>query len=374
MNLDSIGVYIHIPFCVRKCRYCDFPSFGGKNDIDSYFKALFSEIHNEGETEGRTADSVYIGGGTPSLVPPFFIRELMDILRKKYVIGENAEISMEMNPGTIDSEALKVYFEAGINRVSLGCQSFNDRSLMRLGRIHSSADAIKTYDMLRKQGFNNINLDLMSGLPGEEAGDMERSLYKALELGPEHLSVYSLIIEPGTEFHRMYEEGELEDLPSEEELEETDRMIRSILEKNGYMRYEISNYARSGRECVHNIRYWTRGEYRGYGLSAASLIGNRRFTNTRDLVYINQPGAALQEDRILSREEEMQEFMFLGLRMVSGVSSRDFRDCFGEDIGKIYGKQLEDQIKNGFMEYDGERYRYNDRGLDVSNRLMSEFL
>ncbi len=370
----NISVYVHIPFCVKKCRYCDFPSFAGADNIDSYFTALTDEIRKERDTRGRTADTVYIGGGTPSCVPPLLIEAVLDELRKTYVINDDTEISMEMNPGTCAETSPEVYRRAGINRISLGCQSFNDKSLKRLGRIHSADDIIKTYDILRNGGFENINLDLISSLPGEGLRDTERSLRKAIGLQPEHISVYSLIIEEGTEFHRLLAAGEMKDLPDEEEQAETDLLIRTILSEEKYKRYEISNYAREGRECRHNICYWKRKEYRGFGLAAASLVGNRRFTNTRDMVYINDPGGILSEDRILSRDEEMAEFMFLGLRQTEGVSASDFSRSFGSAIEEVYGGQLEDQMKKGFMEHPGERYFYNDRGLEVSNILMSEFL
>jgi len=370
----NISIYVHIPFCVKKCRYCDFPSFAGANNIDSYFAALISEIRKERDTRGRTADTVYIGGGTPSCVPPLLIEAVLDELRKTYVINEKTEISMEMNPGTYAKAQPGVYRRAGINRISLGCQSFNEKSLKRLGRIHSAEDIIKTYDSLRNEGFENINLDLISSLPGEGIRDTERSLRKAIALQPEHISVYSLIIEEGTEFHRLLAAGEMKDLPDEEEQAETDLLVRSILREEKYKRYEISNYAREGRECRHNICYWKRKEYRGFGLAAASLVGKRRFTNTREMVYINDPGGILSEDRILNREEEMAEFMFLGLRQTEGISASDFSLSFGTAIEEVYGEQLEDQMKKGFMEHTGERYCYNDRGLEVSNILLSEFL
>jgi len=372
--MTTISIYVHIPFCVRKCSYCDFPSFAGANNIDSYFNALISEIREESDTRGRTADTVYIGGGTPSCVPPFFIEAVLREIKKTYVIKEDAEISMEMNPGTVDKEALSVYRAAGINRLSLGCQSFNDKSLKRLGRIHSAEDIIKTYDLLRNGGFQNINLDLISSLPGESLKDTEYSLKKAVSLKPEHISVYSLIIEEGTEFHRMYNEGALKDLPDEEEQAETDLLVRTLLREENYERYEISNYAEKGRECRHNICYWKRGEYRGFGLSAASLIGNRRFTNTLEMVYINNPGKILSENRYLSPEDEMAEFMFLGLRQTAGVSAAVFFKSFGICIEDIYGEQLQKQRAQGFMEFSGGRYHYNDRGLEVSNILLSEFL
>ncbi len=371
----SLAVYIHIPFCVRKCRYCDFPSFDGENDmIKPYFDALFKEIDKEEETKGRKADTLYIGGGTPSSVPPEFIAAALDRIREKYDVSPDAEISMEVNPGTIGKEALKIYRESGVNRISIGCQSFNDKSLRRLGRIHLEKDIHEAYDMVRSAGFDNVNLDLISSLPGESRKELERSVKEALKLKPEHLSVYSLIIEPGTAFFKEREQGLMADLPEEEEVLECDKMVREILKENGYVRYEISNFAKEGRECAHNLKYWNRADYRGYGLGAASLIGNRRFTNIRDMVYIKSPGGYLEEDRVLTDSEEMEEFMFLGLRKTRGVSRRDFKEAFSKELEAVFGEQLEGQIRQGYMDREDDRYFYNDRGLDVSNLLLSEFL
>ena len=342
--------------------------------MEEYFSALLTEIREESLTEGRTAETVYIGGGTPSCVPPFFISGIMEELHKKYRISPDAEISMEMNPGTVNPGALKAYRNAGINRVSLGCQSFNDRSLKRLGRIHSAEEIFRTFDLIREEGFDNLNLDLISSLPGEKTKDLIRSLKAALDLRPEHISVYSLILEPGTELFRDYEEGRLTDLPGEEEILENDLMLRKILKDAGYIRYEISNYSLPGRECVHNRVYWNRGDYRGFGLSAASLTGNRRFSNTDELVYIKLPGKLLKEDRILSEREAMEEFMFLGLRQLKGISDADFIKSFGLSVSGVFGRELRKQINDGFMEHTGDRYYYNDRGLDVSNVLLSEFI
>lgn len=378
MSENNICIYIHIPFCIRKCSYCDFPSFKVDNkvdnfDPDSYFRALEEEIDGESELRGRTVDTVYIGGGTPSCVPPDFIIRILKKLRKTFVFDASAEISMEMNPGTVNAESLRSYREAGVNRVSLGCQSFNDESLRRLGRIHSRADILRSFDLLRKAGFDNINLDLISSLPWENSHDIENSLSGCLSLGPEHISVYSLIIEPGTEFFKIYGNNE-NLLPDEDSELQIDLYVRTRLHDAGYARYEISNYSKEGYECRHNLACWNRREYRGYGLSAASLIGKRRFTNTRDKVYITNPGKILEEDRILSEKEEMSEFMFLGLRQIKGVSSDDFRKSFNTEISDIFSEQLERQINNGFMEYRGGRYYYNEKGLNVSNILMSEFI
>ncbi len=375
MGMSGLSVYIHIPFCKHKCAYCDFPSFEGREDMtEAYLYALLSEIKREEATAGKKADTVYIGGGTPSYIPPEFICRIMEELNRKYEIAPGAEISMEMNPGTLKEGAAEQYLKAGINRISLGCQSFNDRSLRRLGRIHDEKDILTTYDILKGAGFLNVNLDLISDIPGESITDLERSLKKAVSLEPEHISVYSLIIEEGTELFRQYEKGEVRDFPDEGAQLKNDACIRKTLNENGYDRYEISNYAKSGYECAHNLTYWNRGDYRGFGLGAASLTGNRRFTNTGDMVYIKHPGEILTEDRTLSEQEAMEEFFFLGLRKCKGVSEMDFKESFQKSIPARFKEVLEDQIKSGFMTLHNGRYFYNEKGLDISNILMADFL
>lgn len=371
-----ISIYIHIPFCIRKCRYCDFLSFPVENyDLNSYFNALKREIREETETAGRTADTVYFGGGTPSCVPPRLILEVMEELRKKYRIAEDAEVSLEMNPGTLKEDGPAAYIDAGINRISLGVQSLNDRTLRRLGRIHSAEDVYKTFEALKTCGFHNINCDLISSVPGERRAELKRSLDGVIAMKPSHISVYSLIIEPGTPLYDEYSSGALTDLPDEDETADNDLMIIRVLSEAGYERYEISNYSQPGKACRHNEAYWQRKDYRGFGSGAASLVGHRRFTNTGDMdVYINQPGRNFSEDMLLTTREEMEEFMFLGLRECKGVDNRDFYRAFGRDITDIFGEEIEKQKEKGFMEEDSGRYFYNTKGLSVSNVLMADLI
>ncbi len=372
---DGLSVYVHIPFCRAKCAYCDFPSFAGKEEnIPQYLNALISEIRDEGITAGRAVETVYFGGGTPSYVPSEMIGRVMEELSRKYDIREGAEITLEMNPGTSEREKLKGYRKAGINRISLGCQSFNDKTLKRLGRIHRQKDITETFRMLREEGFDNINCDLISSLPGETGEDLMNSLRQTLELRPEHVSVYSLILEPGTRLQEEYAAGKLKDLPDEDQEAENDETVKSFLEGNGYNRYEISNYALPGYECAHNLTYWRRGDYRGFGLSAASLVGNRRFTNAADFTYTDAPGKLLSEDRILTENEAMSEFMFLGLRCIKGVSKERFRESFGRPIEDVFGEAVRRQKKEGLLREENGYLSYNDRGLNVSSILLSEFL
>ena len=375
MEKQGLSVYVHIPFCKRKCLYCDFPSFAeGREVMEQYRDALIKEIREEEETGGRKVKTLYFGGGTPSFIPEEYIGDVIYELSRKYEIEEDAEITLEMNPGTASRKKLETYRELGINRISLGCQSFNDETLRRLGRIHGRDEIFETFEMLREEGFHNINLDLISSVPGEKKEELKKSLVEAVKLNPRHISVYSLILEEGTELYRQYKEGELQDLPNEEETEENDFLTETFLSEEGYHRYEISNYCREGFECRHNISYWKRDDYRGFGLGAASLIGDKRFTNVSDFSYLKDPGNLKSEDRILSTEEKMEEFMFLGLRLLSGVSDVDFKETFGQSIQEVYGDILNEQIKQGFMEREGMRFFYNSRGLRVSNVLMSRFL
>ena len=299
----------------------------------------------------------------------------MEELRKKYRITENAEVSLEMNPGTLKDDGPVIYRDAGINRISLGVQSLNDVTLKRLGRIHSAFDVKKTYETLKSVGFNNINCDLISSVPGESTTDLKRSLDGVIAMSPSHISVYSLIIEPGTPLYDEYRAGALTDLPDEDETADNDLMIINTLDAAGYERYEISNYSLPGKACRHNEAYWQRKEYRGFGPGAASLVGHRRFTNTGDMeVYINQPGRSFSEDMLLSTREEMEEFMFLGLRECKGVDNRDFYRAFGCHITDIFGEEIKEQKEKGFMEEESGRYFYNTKGLLVSNVLMADLI
>ncbi len=376
MKKSPLSIYIHIPFCVKKCSYCDFLSFPGtEEDMERYRKAILTEIENAEENGLQyEVQTVYIGGGTPSRVSPCLIENIMDSLRKKYSFAENAEISMEMNPGTLQEGALKIYKNAGINRLSIGCQSLDDEELKLLGRIHTAEDFIRTFHDVREAGFTNINVDLMSSIPGQGTDKFRRSLEKVIALGPEHISAYSLIVEPGTPFYSKYERGEL-DLPDEETVTETDRMARSVLMEKGYLRYEISNFAKEGYECRHNLVYWNHGDYRGFGPGAASLIGKHRFTVTRSYrSYLKNPGKEMEEDFELSGREAMEEFMFLGLRTCSGVSEEAFKKAFNRDIKEIFGDVIRKQQKEGLLVYKNGRYLYTENAMDVSNILMSEFL
>lgn len=375
----TLSIYVHIPFCVRKCNYCDFLSYpAGKEAMEDYQRVLLLEIEKEA---GRYAEyevqTVFIGGGTPSAVPPLFIQEIMEKIYVNFHVAADAEISMEANPGTVSRESLQVYRKSGINRLSIGLQSASDRELKELGRIHDYAGFLDTYRQAAEAGFSNINVDIMSALPGQTLADYEMTLNKVLSLKPmpAHISAYSLIVEEGTPFYELSGQGRLQ-LPDEEEERAMYVRTKELLREKGYHRYEISNYAREGFACRHNKAYWTRKNYAGFGLGAASLIENVRVQNEknmeayRDRIYRSMD---YRERQALGRQEQMEEFMFLGLRLTEGVSAGTFRATFGIPIEEVYGEVLGRHSREGLLVW-GDRIYLTDKGLDVSNYVMSDFL
>lgn len=377
----ELMLYLHFPFCVKKCRYCDFLSGPYPREIQrEYLKALLKEIRRRcGELSGRPVSSVFLGGGTPSLLEPEEVDAVLRECRKILPMREDAEITMECNPGTADSRKLHGYREAGVNRLSIGLQSPREEELRLLGRIHTWEQFLETYRLARKAGFGNVNIDLMSALPGQNLKKWQENLSRVLSLDPlpEHLSVYSLILEDGTELFEMERKGMLCGdlaLPSEDEDREMYHATAGILKKYGYEQYEISNYARPGYACRHNCGYWTRREYLGLGVGAASLLGEKRFCNERDIrKYIKDPFAGRQEE-VLERKDVVEEFMFLGLRMLEGVGRKEFRERFGKSMDEVYGEVIRKNCGDGLLRDDGERIRLTERGLDLANYVMARFL
>ncbi len=381
-HTKELMIYIHIPFCVRKCLYCDFLSAPADEDAKkAYMEALCREIHEKSvQYKEYKVSSIFFGGGTPTAVEADRIQRIMQIIREDYSVMDGAEITLEMNPGTVEEKDLAVYSEAGINRISIGLQSAWDEELQSLGRIHTYEKFLETYSMVRKAGFSNVNVDLMSALPGQTPQKYRDSLEKVLELipPPEHISAYSLIIEEDTPFYKAYEEDRLV-LPTEEEEREMYHLTKCVLEQHGYERYEISNYAKPGKECRHNIGYWQRKNYVGFGIGAASLVENERFANGRDLeAYIKSPCEAVEDKESLTVEEQMAETMFLGLRMVNGVSESLWMEAYHRSLTSVYGDVLEKHIGNGLLEWtevEEERFiRLTEKGMDVSNYVMADFL
>ncbi len=380
----SLELYVHIPFCVRKCEYCDFLSApAGADTQQEYVRNLLLEIAQKGvHCTDYEVITIFFGGGTPSILKAGWIADILDAIHRNFKVRKDAEITIECNPGTLTFEKLSIYKSAGINRISVGLQSASDAELRELGRIHTYEDFLKSYDLIRKKGFSNINIDLMAALPGQTLKSYEQTLRRVLALKPEHISAYSLIIEEGTPFYEKYEADELlrekgekpQMLPSEE----TERLMyertKELLLAHGYERYEISNYARRGYACRHNIGYWRRENYLGFGLGSASLLENERFHNTTDLTdYLGGDYLAYEQEK-LDKKSQMEEFMFLGLRMTEGISTECFRQTFGLTVELVYGPVLEQQIADQLLRKEDGRIFLTERGLDVSNYVMAQFL
>ena len=386
MEMRPLSLYLHFPFCVRKCRYCDFLSGPAEEEVrERYVQALCSQIRAAGGARraeaGRYAeevDTVFFGGGTPSIMTPSQLERIMEAVCASFSVREDAEISLELNPGTADAEKIAAFRALGINRLSIGVQSFRDGELRLLGRIHTAEEAERTCRETVRAGFDNWSMDLMSALPGQTLRDWMENLERAAALEPPHLSAYSLIIEEGTPFASM----PLPPLPDEE----TDRAMyhrtAEFLARHGLLRYEISNYARPGRECRHNSGYWTGHSYLGLGLGASSCLDGVRFRMTDDLTLFLRlaadPGAAAEEmiteREHLSVRDRMEEFMFLGLRMTAGVSCDTFLRRFGTPIGSVYGEILRRQTGAGLLIEENGRCRLTERGLDLANTVMAEYL
>lgn len=381
--MKTIELYFHIPFCVQKCLYCDFLSAPADEETKhKYMEALLTEtVGSAAQYKEYSVDSIFIGGGTPSVVSVEDMEQLLAAMFAHYNVVPHAEITMEVNPGTVDLEKLIRYRKAGINRLSIGMQSAQDEELQRIGRIHTWEQFEMVFRDARRAGFCNVNVDIMSALPGQTLESYEETLQKVLALDnpPEHISAYSLIVEEGTPFGSMYESGQLE-IPDEE----TDRLMyhrtKEVLKGAGYHRYEISNYAKQGFACRHNCGYWTRKNYVGFGIGAASLVGNVRFQNGGDLKgYVKAPCCVKEEVEQLSVQEQMEETLFLGLRLTDGVEADAFYETFGKSLEEIYGEVISRNYKEGLLcwnegELGERRLALTDKGLDVSNYVMAQFL
>ena len=374
----GMELYLHIPFCVKKCAYCDFLSFPSGQEIQrQYAKRLMEDIDCMGKEYGDIpVDTIFIGGGTPSVPESRLIVDLMELVNRAFQISDGAEISMEANPGTVTREKLKEYRRAGINRISFGLQSANDRELKLLGRIHTWAEFLESFALARECGFTNLNIDLMSALPGQTCESWKDTLKRVTDLEPEHISAYSLIIEEGTPFGEKYgsEEGRklLPDEDSEREMyHETKRFLREC----GYERYEISNYAKPGRECRHNIGYWTGVPYLGLGLGASSYMNGSRFAVSSDMQqYLEEKPGTFTDVEKLTKKDMEEEFFYVGLRMTAGVSLSEFERRFGMSAEEVYPGLMETFVEEKAAEFRGDRFVLTDYGLDVSNYIMAQFL
>lgn len=379
MSDQYLELYLHIPFCLKKCAYCDFLSFQGEKEMrQKYVEALIREIEAV-SSKKYLISSIYLGGGTPSILSGEQIQKVMDAMRDTFHILPSAEISMECNPGTVTEEKLLSYRRGGINRISFGLQSAHDDELKKLGRIHTWETFLESYQLARKTGFTNINVDVMSGLPQQTVERYLDTLKSVVDLSPEHISAYSLILEEGTPFYqRYYETDREEELPDEE----TERRMywkgRQLLEKYGYHCYEISNYAKTSKACIHNIGYWTGREYLGMGLGASSLFLGKRFHNTNSmeeyLSWADQPNKIRVEEACMTKKRAMEEFAFLGLRMTKGINTAEFNRRFGCTFQSVYGDVTERFLNLGFLAKGEGNIYLTDQGIDVSNQIMAEFL
>lgn len=423
----TVSIYIHIPFCVKKCDYCDFLSFPirqyrnqkkavsregcGESVPEEYLQKLIWEIRREsGAYTDRKVDTVFIGGGTPSLMTSKQAEVLLEEINRSFQLMSDAEITMEANPGTLTKESLEGYLQAGVNRLSIGLQTADDGELAALGRIHKFRDFQENYELARDCGFRNVNIDLMSGLPGQTLDSWLHTLRTAVKLAPEHISAYGLIIEEGTPFYQRYGMGSTADseaygaekeereagkedrwrLPSEDEERQMYHDTGAVLEEYGYRQYEISNYAKPGYECRHNIGYWTRKEYAGFGLGAASMVCNKRWKNTSDLKkymeytdgenertgkneIMESAGLWKEDVQKLTVQEQMEETMFLGLRMNRGVSKAEFKNLYGVRMEEVYGIWLRRMKTEGLL-HDTDNIKLTERGRDLANYVMAGFL
>lgn len=381
--MKELELYLHIPFCVKKCNYCDFLSApAGEETRAAYVDALLEEIRGFDEPEDYEVVTVFFGGGTPSILPGQEIFRIMKALREKFSFRKGAEITLEANPGTVDKEKLSFYKKAGINRLSFGLQSADAEELKKLGRIHTWEKFLESFQLAREAGFSNINVDLMSALPGQTKESWEKTLRQVLALQPEHISAYSLIIEEGTPFYQLYEKDverrdageEPELIPSEEEERAMYEATGRILKEQGYLHYEISNYAKPGRECCHNLGYWQRRDYLGFGLGASTLLNPVRYKNTEDLEAYLGGDFSKKEFFVLTKDNQIEETMFLGLRVLEGVSKEQFREQFSCELRVVYRKELEKLEQEGLLEEEGDFVRLTSRGIDLSNPVLAEFL
>ncbi len=379
-----LSLYIHIPFCVRKCAYCDFLSFpADAREREQYLDALICEIRTFAPSVAdRTVVSVFLGGGTPSLLTETQLKRLMDAVYAGFSLQSDAEITIEANPGTLTAHKLFCLAKMGINRLSLGLQSARNEELRLLGRIHTYEEFLDTYRLAGEAGFENINVDLMSALPGQTFAAWQETLERVAALSPAHISAYSLMIEEGTPFFETYHEedekrrrGEATALlPDEDTERKMYRWTDQFLREQGYVHYEISNFAKPGMECVHNIGYWIRREYAGFGLGAASLLEECRFTNTTDRNAYRKQGRSAQKVQKLTEEDRMEELMFLGLRMMSGVEKKRFLAKTGVPVHKPYGDVISLLRSQGLLEEDEDYLRLTARGIDLGNYCMAQFL
>ncbi len=365
-----LGLYVHIPFCIKKCAYCDFNSFAASDSQkEEYIDALIFEMS---EYKNTPVDTVYIGGGTPTVLSLTLLKKLIENIKDNFRLSDNTEFTIEMNPKTADSEKLLMLSEMGVNRLSIGVQSFCDTELSALGRAHNAEDALAAIELSKKAGFGNISIDLMSAIPYQTNESFAKNIKTAIGQGVSHISCYSLILEEGTPLFEDAQKGVITLCDEDTEREMYEYAIAALSE-NGYKQYEISNFAKEGRMSRHNLKYWSMEEYIGIGLSAHSFLGNTRFSNTADISgYVRHDFG--REKTVLGKNDLMSEFAFLGLRKTEGFSKKDFYDRFGQEVCDIFKAPLDKFIKTGFLIDENGKIRLSHEGISVSNQIMCEFL
>ena len=379
--MKELGIYVHIPFCKQKCKYCDFVSFTNcEEKYEKYFESIIKEIENKRlDTSNTVVSTIYIGGGTPSIVPPKFIEQILNKIRSKFNISDKAEITIEINPGTVNKEKLQYYKNIGINRLSIGLQSADDRLLELIGRIHTYTEFEEAYTLARSIGFKNINVDLMIGLPTQSIEDVTKTLNCIIEKNPEHISVYSLIVEEGTKMFELISNNKLQ-LPNEKIEREMYWLVKNTLEEKGYFQYEISNFSKKGYESKHNLNCWKQLEYIGYGVAAHSYFNNKRFSNITNIVeYIKNCEVDNIEKNIIineeqNKEEQMKEYMLLGLRKIEGINIEEFKNKFKENPLEIFEYEINKLINEKLIENTGDSIKLTSKGLDLANQVWMEFV
>lgn len=381
--LNELGIYIHIPFCKQKCYYCDFVSYSNKcSEVKEYIESLKKEIE-EFDFSNYKVTSIYIGGGTPSYIDSIYIVEILSELKEKLKCNliefKDIEITIEVNPGTVDTKKLNDYKKSGINRLSIGLQSTKNDILKKIGRIHTYQEFLEIYKLARETGFKNINIDLMIGIPGQKIGDLKNTLQDIIKLEPEHISVYSLIIEENTPIEKMLENGEIK-LPDEDLERNMYWYVKNTLELNGYNHYEISNFAKLGKESRHNLNCWNQEEYIGFGVAAHSYLNGIRFSNTINVEeYIQHIENNRKEENIKieesqSLEDKKNEFMMLGFRKIQGVDIARFKEKFIDNPIFLYRENLNKLVEEGLIEVDLNHIKLTNKGIDLANLVFEEFV
>ena len=383
MKKEELGIYIHIPFCMQKCLYCDFVSYINKSEcVKEYINCMIKEIQSY-DFKKYNITTIYIGGGTPSFIESDYIKEIINVIQNKLEKNdtrwEDIEITIEVNSGTVTLEKLNDYKTVGINRISLGLQATQDRLLKQIGRIHNYKDFLEAYELLKRVGFNNINVDLMIGLPNQSIKDLKESLEKIIKLDPNHISVYSLIIEDGTPISKLLDEEKIK-LPDEEIERQMYWYVKNKLELNGYNHYEISNFSKKGKESKHNLNCWKQKQYIGIGAAAHSYFKDIRYSNTNNIEeYIKnikenniEKNKKIEEKQTI--EDKKNEFMMLGFRMIEGVNIADFKAKFVDNPLYLYREKIKKLTDEGLIEVDLNNIKLTNKGLDLANVVFEEFI